>query len=184
MELLRDFAELGRADIAIAGGKGANLRRVESEPGSRRSARVSCSRPMRTAGSSPRTASTSSGLPELIRDQLTSGTVSDDLRRSLLGRSIVAREYGIPAVLGTGVATRKIPDGARIRLDGDRGRGRLLDTAEADTDGPDGVVGDGGTRRSGVLVVVVGVAAAALVGWLLVRRRRGRSPGAGHRPVG
>jgi phosphoenolpyruvate synthase/pyruvate phosphate dikinase len=182
VELLRDFAELGRADIAIAGGKGANLgelvragldvppgfvlttdayRRFVAENG------IDVVRP-----------------PELIRDQLTSGTVSEDLRRSLLGRSIVAREYGIPAVLGTGVATRKIPDGARIRLDGDRGRGRLLDTAEADTDGPDGVVGDGGTRRSGVLVVVVGVAAAALVGWLLVRRRRGRYPGAGHRPVG
>lgn len=41
--------------------------------------------------------------------------------------SIVAREYGIPAVLGTGVATRRIPDGARVLLDGDAGTVTLLD---------------------------------------------------------
>ena len=35
--------------------------------------------------------------------------------------SIVAREYGIPAVLGTGVATRRIKDGQTIIVDGDAG---------------------------------------------------------------
>ncbi|HEY42565.1 MAG TPA: phosphoenolpyruvate synthase [Anaerolineae bacterium] len=35
--------------------------------------------------------------------------------------SIVAREYGIPAVLGTGIATRVIQDGKRITVDGDAG---------------------------------------------------------------
>jgi pyruvate,water dikinase len=35
--------------------------------------------------------------------------------------SIVAREYGIPAVLGTGSASRRIRDGQRITVDGDRG---------------------------------------------------------------
>ena len=50
-----------------------------------------------------------------------------DVGGPLSHSSIVAREYGIPAVLGTGVATRRIPDGARIELDGDRGRVRLLD---------------------------------------------------------
>jgi len=35
--------------------------------------------------------------------------------------SIVAREYGIPAVLGTGVATRRIPDGQTITVDGSAG---------------------------------------------------------------
>jgi pyruvate,water dikinase len=35
--------------------------------------------------------------------------------------SIVAREYGIPAVLGTGVATRRIPDGQLITVDGNAG---------------------------------------------------------------
>ena len=35
--------------------------------------------------------------------------------------SIVAREYGIPAVLGTGVATRRIQDGQTVVVDGDSG---------------------------------------------------------------
>ena len=34
---------------------------------------------------------------------------------------IVAREYGIPAVMATGVATRHIQDGQRITVDGDAG---------------------------------------------------------------
>ena len=35
--------------------------------------------------------------------------------------SIVAREYGIPAVLGTGVATRRIQDGQTVAVDGGTG---------------------------------------------------------------
>jgi pyruvate,water dikinase len=35
--------------------------------------------------------------------------------------SIVAREYGIPAVLGTGSASRRIRHGQRITVDGDQG---------------------------------------------------------------
>jgi len=35
--------------------------------------------------------------------------------------AIVAREYGIPAVMGTKIATRMIQDGQRITVDGDRG---------------------------------------------------------------
>jgi pyruvate,water dikinase len=35
--------------------------------------------------------------------------------------AIVAREYGLPAVVGTGSATTKIKDGQRIRVDGGRG---------------------------------------------------------------
>jgi pyruvate,water dikinase len=35
--------------------------------------------------------------------------------------SIVAREYGIPAVLGTGNATQLIQDGQTIMVDGDNG---------------------------------------------------------------
>ena len=35
--------------------------------------------------------------------------------------SIVAREYGIPAVLGTGDATRRIRNGQIITVDGDAG---------------------------------------------------------------
>ena len=36
--------------------------------------------------------------------------------------AIVAREYGIPAVMGTGSATRILTDGQRITVDGDSGR--------------------------------------------------------------
>jgi pyruvate,water dikinase len=36
--------------------------------------------------------------------------------------AIVAREYGIPAVMGTGSATRVLTDGQQITVDGDSGR--------------------------------------------------------------
>ena len=35
--------------------------------------------------------------------------------------SIVAREYGIPAVVGTGIATEWVKDGQEITVDGDAG---------------------------------------------------------------
>jgi len=40
--------------------------------------------------------------------------------------AIVSREVGIPAVVGTGVASVRIPDGARIRVDGTAGEVTLL----------------------------------------------------------
>jgi len=36
--------------------------------------------------------------------------------------AIVAREYGIPAVMGTGRATRVLHAGQRVLVDGTRGR--------------------------------------------------------------
>jgi pyruvate,water dikinase len=39
----------------------------------------------------------------------------------------VAREYAIPAVVGTVIATAVIRDGQRIEVDGNAGRVRLLD---------------------------------------------------------
>jgi pyruvate,water dikinase len=39
--------------------------------------------------------------------------------------SIVAREYGIPAVMGTGVATRRVHGGQVITVDGDAGTVKL-----------------------------------------------------------
>ena len=41
--------------------------------------------------------------------------------------AVVAREYGIPAVVGTGVATSTIRDGQTIEVDGDAGRVHLID---------------------------------------------------------
>jgi pyruvate,water dikinase len=40
--------------------------------------------------------------------------------------AIVAREYGLPAVVGTGNATHRIKTGDRIRVDADNGRVRIL----------------------------------------------------------
>jgi len=36
--------------------------------------------------------------------------------------SVIAREYGIPAVVGVHQATLQLKDGQRIHLDGNRGR--------------------------------------------------------------
>ena len=44
-----------------------------------------------------------------------------DIGGPLSHSSIVAREYGIPAVLGTGVATRRIRSGQTIRVAGSAG---------------------------------------------------------------
>jgi pyruvate,water dikinase len=51
---------------------------------------------------------------------LASGIVTD-VGGPLSHSSIVAREYRIPAVLGTGVATERIRSGQRIVVDGDSG---------------------------------------------------------------
>ena len=40
--------------------------------------------------------------------------------------AIVSRELGIPAVVGTRDATQRIPDGARVRVDGAAGRVEVL----------------------------------------------------------
>jgi len=45
-----------------------------------------------------------------------------DLGGPLAHGSIVAREYGIPAVMGTGIATQCIQDGAIITVNGTAGR--------------------------------------------------------------
>ena len=49
------------------------------------------------------------------------GGIVTDIGGPLSHGSIVAREYGIPAVLGTVSATRVIRSGQRITVDGDTG---------------------------------------------------------------
>jgi pyruvate,water dikinase len=51
---------------------------------------------------------------------LASGIVTD-VGGTLSHSSIVAREYHIPAVLGTGVATERVRSGQHITVDGDNG---------------------------------------------------------------
>ena len=57
-----------------------------------------------------------------------------DIGGALAHGSIVAREYGIPAVMGTGTATQRIEQGQRILVDGDAGTVTLVDEVGATTD--------------------------------------------------
>lgn len=50
-----------------------------------------------------------------------------DIGGSMSHMAIVAREYGLPAVVGTGSATQRIRDGQRIRVDGGRGTVTILE---------------------------------------------------------
>jgi pyruvate,water dikinase len=52
--------------------------------------------------------------------QKIAGAVSD-IGGSMSHAAIVAREFGLPAVVGTGTATSRIKDGQRVRVDGGRG---------------------------------------------------------------
>ena len=61
--------------------------------------------------------------------------VVTDVGGPLSHSSIVAREYGIPAVLGTGVATRRILSGQRVRVNGDAGTVTLLDGLDSQDEG-------------------------------------------------
>ena len=49
------------------------------------------------------------------------GAVVTDRGGALCHAAVVAREFGIPAVVGTREATVRIPDGAHVIVDGDRG---------------------------------------------------------------
>jgi pyruvate,water dikinase len=50
-----------------------------------------------------------------------------DIGGSMSHMAIVAREYGLPAVVGTGSATQRIRTGQRLRVDGGRGIVTILD---------------------------------------------------------
>ena len=55
------------------------------------------------------------------------GAIVTDRGGQLCHAAIVAREYGIPGIVGTRDATRTIQDGARVRVDGTTGEVRLLE---------------------------------------------------------
>jgi len=57
---------------------------------------------------------------------VTAGGVVTDTGGPLSHCAIVAREYGIPAVVGTGMATEVVVDGQEIEVDGDTGEVRVL----------------------------------------------------------
>jgi rifampicin phosphotransferase len=99
---------------------------------------------------------------------MASGVVTD-IGGPLSHSSIVAREYGIPAVLGTAVATRRIRSGQLIRVDGDEGTVKLLGGEEPQQIEPAAK----SSSRSKIIGGAAGAAAAVgLTAWLVRRRRR------------
>jgi pyruvate,water dikinase len=54
------------------------------------------------------------------------GAIVTDSGGLLSHAAIVAREYGIPGVVGTREATERIPDGVRVRVDGEKGEVSVL----------------------------------------------------------
>ena len=56
----------------------------------------------------------------------TAGGIVTDTGGALSHCAIVAREYGLPAVVGTGMATARIQDGQTVEVDGDAGQVRIL----------------------------------------------------------
>lgn len=91
--------------------------------------------------------------------------VVTDIGGVLSHGSIVAREFGIPAVLGTGSATKRIETGDLITVDGVAGEVRLEGAPEAAEE-----------KRSGRPVLVAG-AVAASIGLALAVRARGHHRG-------
>jgi pyruvate,water dikinase len=100
---------------------------------------------------------------------MASGVVTD-IGGPLSHSSIVAREYGIPAVLGTAVATRRIRSGQMILVDGDAGTVRLLDGQEPAEIEPDA---QSSPRRKIIAGAAGAAAAVGLTAWL-VRRAKSR----------
>ena len=54
------------------------------------------------------------------------GAIVTDRGGQLSHAAIVAREYGIPCVVGTRNATQMIPDGKKVRIDGAAGTVEIL----------------------------------------------------------
>jgi pyruvate,water dikinase len=96
--------------------------------------------------------------------------VVTDVGGPLSHSSIVAREYGIPAVLGTGAATARIRTGQRVLVDGEAGTVTLLDEGEeGPAAGPEPAASGGRLR-----VALAGAVGGSVMAVLVVRARRRR----------
>ena len=69
------------------------------------------------------------GDPDMKRKRYSEEQIISVLKQHEAGRSMVdlAREYGIPTVVGVRRATEQIRPGAVLRVDGDRGVVRIVD---------------------------------------------------------
>jgi phosphohistidine swiveling domain-containing protein len=96
-----------------------------------------------------------------------------DIGGALAHGSIVAREYGIPAVMGTGAATQRIQDGEIIQVDGDRGTVTLVDQIDPREEAKiqaqrAAEVQAAARKRKAMLVLFIGT----VLGLIWCRRRR------------
>ncbi|MCP5096571.1 MAG: phosphoenolpyruvate synthase [Chloroflexi bacterium] len=95
-----------------------------------------------------------------------------DVGGALAHGSIVAREYGIPAVMGTGVATERIKSGMMLAVDGDAGTVTLVDEvdeeAEAHLHAQQLAEQQAAKKRKAFFML----AAGAVVGFILWRKKR------------
>ncbi len=94
--------------------------------------------------------------------------VVTDIGGPLSHSSIVAREYGIPAVLGTAVGTRRITSGQQITVDGDQGRVYLAE--------PEAAASPVAHRRLNRWLITGGVAVAAAGAVAVAVTRRRNAP--------
>jgi pyruvate,water dikinase len=91
---------------------------------------------------------------------LAAGVVTD-VGGPLSHSSIVAREYHIPAVLGTGTATDRLRSGERITVDGDGGTVTVLDGTQAAQPAPQPAA-KAHSRLRAKNIALVGLAAVGL----------------------
>lgn len=103
-----------------------------------------------------------------------------DIGGALAHGSIVAREYGIPAVMGTGVATQRIQSGQQLQVDGDAGTVTLVDEADAAAQSqlwlqpPAETRTTSNVQRWALLALAMGMVVGLAVWW---KRRRQRLDG-------
>ena len=117
-----DGCSRGSCRRATAEQTGRRAHRHRRQRGAGHRARRGCSPARRTSAGCSRATCSSPASPRRPGPRCSRWrpAVVTDIGGPLSHSSIVAREYGIPAVLGTAVATRRIPDGAS----GARGRRR------------------------------------------------------------
>ncbi|NOK58648.1 MAG: hypothetical protein GFH27_549301n322 [Chloroflexi bacterium AL-W] len=99
-----------------------------------------------------------------------------DIGGVLAHGSIVAREYGIPAVMGTGVATQRISSGQRIQVDGNTGTVILLDevTAEEQMQPAEKIPPTRNTmQRKVLLTLAIGMVIGLLIWWKRRKQQAG-----------
>jgi pyruvate,water dikinase len=67
--------------------------------------------------------------PSWVTTFMAAGGMAIDVGGALSHAAIIARELGIPCVIGTGYGTRAVADGAVVEIDGTEGTLRLIDSA-------------------------------------------------------